>query len=120
MSRNAEERVCGPLFGSGSSVMQQDERPYHAADHLGQAQDASTLRRALVAAGFTPLPLYGKAPPAFGKNGARKGLGGWQHLENVTAEQIDGWARDWPDGAIPESSPHIRRRSISTSSTRRP
>jgi len=97
MSRNAEERVCGPLFGSGSSVMQQDERPYHAADHLGQAQDASTLRRALVAAGFTPLPLYGKAPPAFGKNGARKGLGGWQHLENVTAEQIDGWARDWPD-----------------------
>src|SRR5262245_3859810 len=67
-----------------------------AADRLGQP-DAPALRRALVAAGFTPLPLFGKAPPAFGKNGAKKGLGGWQHLEGVTAEQIDGWIRDWPD-----------------------
>jgi putative DNA primase/helicase len=55
------------------------------------------LRRTLVAAGFTPIPLFGKAPPAFGKNGAKKGLGGWQRLEAVTPEQIDMWARDWPD-----------------------
>jgi len=77
--------------------MQQDERPYHAAGQAGQPLDAPALRRALVAADFTPLPLYGKAPPVFGKNGAKKGLGGWQHLEAVTAEQIDGWTRDWPN-----------------------
>jgi len=84
-------RIC-------SHVMQDDPCPYHAAGLLGQSE-ASTRRRALVAAGFTPLPLFGKTPPAFGKNGAKKGLGGWQHLENVTAEQIDGWTRDWPDAS---------------------
>jgi bifunctional DNA primase/polymerase-like protein len=71
--------------------MQDDERSYHAAGQIGQQ------RRALVAAGFTPLPLFGKAPPVYGKNGAKKGLGGWQNLAGVTAEQIDGWTRDWPD-----------------------
>jgi bifunctional DNA primase/polymerase-like protein len=71
--------------------MQQDDGPYHAAGLLGQQ------RRALVAAGFTPLPLHGKSPPAYGKNGAKKGLGRWQHLEDVTPEQIDGWMRVWPD-----------------------
>src|SRR5262245_38401322 len=76
--------------------MQQKERPYHVTGQVGQP-DACALRRALVAAGFTPLPLFGKAPPAFGKNGAKKGLGGWQHLEAVTDEQIEGWERDWPD-----------------------
>ena len=71
----------------------QDERPYHAGGRLGQPSDVVALRRALVAAGFTPLPLFGKAPPSYGKNGAKKGLGGWQHLEDVSAEQIDDWSR---------------------------
>ena len=75
----------------------QDERPYHAGGRLGQPSDVVALRRALVAAGFTPLPLFGKAPPSYGKNGAKKGLGGWQHLEDVSAEQIDDWSRHWPD-----------------------
>jgi Bifunctional DNA primase/polymerase, N-terminal len=75
----------------------QDERPYHAAGQIGQPGDVPALRGALITAGFVPLPLFGKAPPAYGKNGAKKGLGGWQHLEGVTPEQIDGWARDWPD-----------------------
>jgi Family of unknown function (DUF5906)/Bifunctional DNA primase/polymerase, N-terminal len=76
--------------------MQQGE-PYHSGGQIGQPQAVVALRRALVAAGYTPLPLHGKAPPVFGKNGAKKGLGGWQNLEGVTPEQIDGWGRDWPD-----------------------
>jgi hypothetical protein len=68
-----------------------------AGDYHDRQDAVHVLRCALVAAGFTPLPLFGKAPPAYGKNGAKKGLGGWQHLEDVTPEQIDGWARDWPD-----------------------
>ena len=27
----------------------------------------------------------------------QEGPGGWQHLEDVSSEQIAGWARDWPD-----------------------
>src|SRR5262245_10472620 len=78
-------------------MQEQEDRPYHAADQVGQPPYVIALRLALVAAGFTPLPLHGKAPPVFGKNGAKKGLGGWQHLEAVTHEQLDGWTRDWPD-----------------------
>lgn len=69
---------------------------YHAAtERSNQSPDVSALRRTLVAAGFTPVPLYGKAPRSYRKNGAKKGLGGWRHLEGVTSEQIDAWARDW-------------------------
>jgi hypothetical protein len=59
--------------------------------------DAKALRQQLRDAGYIPLPLFGKAPPQYGKNNSRKGLGGWQKLENVTDEMIDGWSRDWPD-----------------------
>ena len=76
--------------------MQQDDGPYHGTGQTSQPSDVPVLRRTLVAAGLTPLPLFGKAPPSYGKNGAKKGLGGWQHLDGVTSEQIDGWARDWP------------------------
>jgi hypothetical protein len=75
----------------------QRDGSYHGDGQPGQPQAVVALRRALVAAGFTPLPLFGKAPPVFGKNGAKRGLGGWQNLEDVTPEQIDGWGRDWPD-----------------------
>ena len=75
-----------------------DESEYHAAmERSNRLPDVSALRRDLVAAGYTPLPLFGKTPPAYGKNGAKKGLGRWQHLENVTDGQIDDWARHWPD-----------------------
>jgi Bifunctional DNA primase/polymerase, N-terminal len=77
--------------------MHDDERPYHAGGRPGQPADVVALRRALVAAGFTPLPLFGKAPPAYGKNGAKRGLGGWQLLEEVTLEQLEMWAKTWPD-----------------------
>jgi RecA-family ATPase len=59
--------------------------------------DTSARRHQLRAAGFCPIPLFGKTPPAYGKNNKRKGLGGWQQLQNVTPEQIDLWERTWPD-----------------------
>src|SRR5262245_12515311 len=55
------------------------------------------LRLQLVQAGYTPLPLFGKAPPAYGKNNTKKGFGGWQTLDGVTLEQIRMWSRTWPD-----------------------
>src|SRR5215831_1286375 len=59
--------------------------------------EATALRRELVAAGYRPIPLYGKVPPAYGKNNPHKGLAGWQNLTSVTDEMIDMWARTWPD-----------------------
>jgi hypothetical protein len=32
------------------------------------------LRLALLRGGYVPIPLYGKTPPVYGKNNARKGL----------------------------------------------
>jgi hypothetical protein len=60
-------------------------------------QEVLALRVTLVPAGYVPIPLYGKAPPAFGKNNARKGLGRWQTLEDVSDDQIRMWAQTWPD-----------------------
>jgi hypothetical protein len=59
--------------------------------------DAQTQRHQLRNAGFIPLPLFGKEPPQYGKNNKRKGLTGWQKLENVTDEMIDMWSKTWPD-----------------------
>jgi hypothetical protein len=61
--------------------------------------DATACRLALTRNGYTCLPLFFKAPPQFGKNGARQGLAGWQRLENITSSQIHMWARVWP-GAL--------------------
>jgi len=58
---------------------------------------AQTLRHQLRNAGFIPLPLFGKAPPHYGKNNTRKGLASWQKLENVTDEMIAMWSKTWPD-----------------------
>jgi hypothetical protein len=69
------------------------------------------LRLQLVRAGYTPLPLFGKAPPAHGKNNAKRGLGGWQTLDRVTLEQIRMWTRTWPDacntGVLTKSMPTL-------------
>jgi AAA domain/Bifunctional DNA primase/polymerase, N-terminal len=59
--------------------------------------DFTALRLRLVRGGYTPLPLFGKTPPIFGKNGSRKGLANWQKLDNVTPAQIGMWAKTWPD-----------------------
>jgi RecA-family ATPase len=55
------------------------------------------LRHRLLRGDYTPLPLYGKVPPAYGKNNPRGGLGQWQKLENVSYDQIKMWAKSWPD-----------------------
>jgi hypothetical protein len=60
-------------------------------------EEVTALRFRLLAAGFTPIPLYGKEPPIYGKNNKRKGFPGWQKLVNVTREMIEMWARTWPD-----------------------
>jgi hypothetical protein len=59
--------------------------------------DVIACRLAIVHHGYTPIPLFGKEPPIFGKNNERRGLAGWQHLANVTSSQIYMWARVWPD-----------------------
>jgi hypothetical protein len=51
--------------------------------------DIQALRHQLRAAGYCPIPLYGKEPPIYNakkkNNRHRRGLGGWQLLDNVTA-----------------------------------
>jgi hypothetical protein len=73
--------------------------------------DSTALRLQLARAGFTPLPLFGKEPPVYGKNNKRKGMADWQKLQSVTAEQIDMWARTWPDasntGVLTRSMPTL-------------
>jgi len=59
--------------------------------------NVTARRLQLLRAGYMPLPLFGKAPPAYGKNNAKKGLAGWQKLNGVTAEQINLWGKIWPD-----------------------
>jgi hypothetical protein len=59
--------------------------------------DAQALRHRLRENGYCPLPLYGKAPPQYGKNNNRKGLRQWQQLQDITAEMIDMWSKTWPD-----------------------
>jgi hypothetical protein len=59
--------------------------------------DAQTLRHQLRAAGYSPIPLFGKEPPAYGKNTKARGLKGWQNLHDVSDEMIDMWSKTWPD-----------------------
>jgi putative DNA primase/helicase len=61
--------------------------------------DVQVLRHQLRAAGYAPIPLFGKVPPVFGKNNAKGGLKGWEKLTEITPEQIDMWAKTWPDAA---------------------
>ena len=42
------------------------------------AQEVLALRVTLLHAGYSPIPLFGKVPPAYGKNNARKRLDPWQ------------------------------------------
>jgi hypothetical protein len=61
------------------------------------ADDPTTLRRKLKAAGYSPIPLYGKEPPIYGKNNTRKGLAQWEELHDATPEMIEMWRKQWPD-----------------------
>ncbi|MFZ2081840.1 MAG: bifunctional DNA primase/polymerase [Xanthobacteraceae bacterium] len=63
-------------------------------------QHATTLRKRLLAAGYTPLPCNGKAPP----------IPGWQDIV-ATSKLIDTWERRYPDatntGVLTDISPAI-------------
>ena len=67
------------------------------ADIAAEHSKVLALRLALLRGDYVPIPLFGKAPPVYGKNNSRKGLGSWQKLENVSYEQIEMWGRTWPD-----------------------
>jgi hypothetical protein len=60
------------------------------------AQEVLALRLALCGNGYTPLPLFGKEPPVYGKNNKHKGLERWQLLSNVTREMLEMWGTSWP------------------------
>jgi hypothetical protein len=57
------------------------------------------LRLKLMRGGYTPLPLFGKEPPVYGKNNRRKGFKNWQNLNGLSPEQVEMWGTTWP-GAI--------------------
>jgi hypothetical protein len=61
------------------------------------ADEVTILRLRLLELGYSPIPLFGKEPPIYGKNNKRKGLSSWQQLDTVTPEQIRMWGKTWPD-----------------------
>ena len=67
-------------------------------------------RQGLQAAGYTPIPLYGKAPPNT-KNNKRKSMTRWEQTNGVTTEMIKMWGKVWPDavntGLLTRSMPTL-------------
>jgi hypothetical protein len=55
-------------------------------------------RLQLCAAGYIPIPLFGKVPPNR-KNNNRKGFAGWEQTREVTREQLEMWSKTWPDAS---------------------
>jgi bifunctional DNA primase/polymerase-like protein len=102
-------RECGSK-NLGVKTDYKDEACWLCPD-CGWSGPPSAIRRALAAAGYCPIPLYGKVPPVYGKNNPRKGLAGWQDLTAVTDEQIEMWERTWPDavntGVLTRSIPTL-------------
>jgi putative DNA primase/helicase len=62
------------------------------------SQDVLDLRLRLHAAGYTPIPLYGKSPPNT-KNNARRSFMAWEKTGDVSPAMLDMWAKTWPDAA---------------------
>jgi hypothetical protein len=58
--------------------------------------NATERRQRLCAAGYTPIPLFGKVPPNK-KNNPRKSLNEWEQIDNVTNEMLVMWEKTWPD-----------------------
>jgi hypothetical protein len=74
--------------------------------------DILALRLQLLHAGYYPIPLFGKAPPQYGKNNQHKGLTGWQKITAISDEQIELWTlKIWPTalntGALTRLMPTI-------------
>ena len=70
-----------------------EPEPEHKAPTI---EEATALRRALVAAGYLPIPLFGKTPPNRDNN-KRKSFTGWSDITTVTDEMIVMWKKIWPD-----------------------
>ena len=65
---------------------------------IEMSKTPTELRLQLLRLGYLPLPLYGKEPPVFGKNNARKGFSKWQNHRG-THDQILMWDKVWPDAS---------------------
>jgi Bifunctional DNA primase/polymerase, N-terminal len=52
-------------------------------------------RQKLCAAGYIPIPLFGKVPP--NRKNSRKGFAGWEQTREVTPELLEMWSKVWPD-----------------------
>jgi hypothetical protein len=67
-------------------------------------------RQRLCAAGYIPIPLFGKVPPNK-KNNARKSLTDWEQTRDVTDELLAMWSKVWPDakntGLLTRSMPTL-------------
>jgi Bifunctional DNA primase/polymerase, N-terminal len=68
------------------------------------------IRKALVARGHTPIPVYGKEPPN-SKVTKRKPMMRWQDTKNVTPKMLEMWANVWPDanntGILTKNTPTL-------------
>jgi len=74
--------------------------------------DETTLRRLrLKAAGFSPIPLYGKEPPTKNNNQYQRGLPGWTKLHDVSDTKIGKWKSTWSDadnsGILTQKAPAL-------------
>ena len=69
---------------------------YNSKAAMASTNDAVAVRLALIARGYTPIPLYGKAPPNT-KNNKRRSMTSWEQTDNVTREMIEMWGKIWPD-----------------------
>jgi bifunctional DNA primase/polymerase-like protein len=86
------------------------ERQYHEAGRVVTSDDVRALRLALIAAGYIPIPLFGKAPPNKNNN-SRKSFFDWEQTNNVTPEMLAMWAKMWPDagntGILTKTTPAL-------------
>jgi putative DNA primase/helicase len=79
--------ALAPSFCSSVTTMPIESSP---------TDTVTQLRLRLTRAGFTPLPLYGKAPPNK-RNNKRRSLTDWEQTTNVTLAMIEMWGKTWPD-----------------------
>src|SRR5262249_24358559 len=70
-----------------------------ARERMMDTNEVLTLRLQLLQAGYLPIPLYGKAPPQYGKNNPKKGFAGWQKIESITPEMLEMGTKTWPDAS---------------------
>ena len=67
------------------------------------AHDVLALRLTLLRGGYLPIPLYGKVPPAYGKNNKRKGLADGRSSKMFRTNKLKCGAAPGPTRSTPAS-----------------